>query len=169
MSSRPEPGTPREYETWLRGPDGRSMLRLASWYAGDPELAEEMAQEAAVKVFKAWSDDKMRYLVLNQPGYVSAIVRNCFLDHVRANKARKREVEFDAERHSRATRGPDQDLRFAVLSLDDDERDMIILRYYEDLTTKEAGSRLGLPRWQAYRLHDKALAHLARLLGEEED
>jgi len=36
------------------------------------------------------------------------------------------------------------------------------------LTVKEAGTQLGLSASQAYRLHDKALAHLARLLDEGE-
>jgi len=43
---------------------------------------------------------------------------------------------------------------------------MIILRYYQGLTIKDAGTQLGLSPSQAYRLHDKALAHLTGLLEE---
>ena len=50
-----------------------------------------------------------------------------------------------------------------MLSLEDDEQEMIILRYYHDLAIREAGTQLGLPPSQAYRLHDKALAHAASL------
>jgi DNA-directed RNA polymerase specialized sigma subunit len=55
-----------------------------------------------------------------------------------------------------------------MLSLDDDEQDMIILGYYIGLTIREAGNQLGLSPAQAYRLHEKALARLAGLLDEGE-
>ena len=45
---------------------------------------------------------------------------------------------------------------------------MIILCYYNGRTIKEAGHQLGLPESRAYRLHHKALAHLAGLLDEGE-
>jgi len=45
---------------------------------------------------------------------------------------------------------------------------MIIFRYYSDLTIREAGSQLGLSPSQAYRLHDKVLAHLPEVLDEGE-
>jgi DNA-directed RNA polymerase specialized sigma subunit len=45
---------------------------------------------------------------------------------------------------------------------------MILLRYYNGLTIREAGNQLGLSPAQAYRLHDKALASLAGLLDEGE-
>jgi RNA polymerase sigma factor (sigma-70 family) len=131
-------------------------------YARDPKLAEDIAQEAAVKVFKAWPDDETRDKILTVPGHVRTIVYHCFLDHIKVpSRTNYREAELDIERHDRGDDGIDNDLRMAVLSLDSDEREMIILRYYRGLTTKEAGSQLGLSPSQAYRLHDKALANLS--------
>ncbi len=168
MSSHPDPGEIPDFEIWFRK-HGRKLLRQAYFYTRDPKLAEDIAQEAAAKVLKAWPDDETRDKILTQPAYVRTIVYHCFLDHIKVrSRTNNREVELDAERHDQAGGEIDHDLRRAVLSLDGDERDMIILRYYNGLTTKEAGSQLGLSASQAYRLHDKALAHLAGLLDEGE-
>ena len=168
MSSHPDPGEIANFEIWFRK-HGRKLLRWAYSYTRDPKLAEDIAQEAAAKVFKAWPDDEMRGKILTQPGYVRTIVYHCFLDHIKVrSRTNIREVELDTERHDRSGGKVDHDLRRAVLSLDGNERDMILLRYYNGLTTKEAGIRLGLSESQAYRLHDKALAHLAGLLDEGE-
>jgi len=168
MSSLPDPGAVLDFETWFRQ-SGRLLLRLAYFCTGEEKLAEDIAQEAAIKVFKAWADDKMRELILTGPGYLRTIVVHCFLDHIKVrSRTGLSEVGLDVERHDRAGIENDRSLRIAVLELDGDERDMIILRYYNDLTTKDAGIQLGLSASQAYRLHRKALAHLAGLLAEGE-
>jgi len=168
MSSRPEPRAVPDFETWFRK-HGRRLLRLAYYHTRDPKFAEDIAQEAAAKACKAWPDEETRDKILTQPGYTRAIVYHCFLDHIKVrSRTGNGEVELDVRRHDRAGSGIDYDLRMAVLSLDGDEREMIVLRYYNGLTTKEAGSQLGLSPSQAYRLHDKALAHLAGLLDEGE-
>jgi RNA polymerase sigma factor (sigma-70 family) len=168
MSSRPEPGSVQDFDTWVKRFAGQ-LLWWAYFDTRDPKLAEDIAQEAAVKVFKAWPDEETRGKILTQPGYVHAIVHHCFLDHIKVrSRTSYGEKELEIERHDRADDGVDHDLHMAVLSLDGNERDMIILRYYRGLTIKEAGGQLGLSLSQAYRLHDTALAHLAGLLDEGE-
>jgi len=168
MSSLPEPGPIRDFVTWFRQFAGQ-LLWWAYLYARDPKLAEDIAQEAAVKVFKAWPDDETREKILTCPGYVRTIVCHCFLDYIKVpSRTNHREAELDIERYDRDDGRTDHELRIAVRDLPGDEQDMIILCYYNDLTIKEAGSRLGLSLSQAYRLHDKALAHLAGLLHEGE-
>jgi RNA polymerase sigma factor (sigma-70 family) len=165
MSNLPGSGEEPDFETWFRQFAHR-LIRWAYYYTRDPKLAEDIAQDAAVKAFKAWPDEETRDK-LAHPGYVHAIVCHCFLDHIKVRpRTNYGEVEFDVERHDQPGREGNHDLRIAVLSLQDDERNMIILRYYEDLTTEEAGRLLGLSRSKAYRLHDKALAHLAGQLDE---
>jgi RNA polymerase sigma-70 factor (ECF subfamily) len=168
MSSLPEPGAAPNFETWFRK-SAAQLLRQAYYFTRDPELAEDIAQDAAVKVFKAWPDEETRSKILTQPGYVRAIVYHCFLDYIKVpSRTNHREAELAIERYDRSDREIDHDLRRAVLGLADDERDMILLRYYNGLTIREAGNQLGLSPAQAYRLHDKALASLAGLLDEGE-
>ena len=53
-----------------------------------------------------------------------------------------------------------------VLSLQDDDQDLIVFRSHHHLAVREVVGRLGLSPPQAYWLHDKALAHLAGLANE---
>ena len=111
MSSPPEPGAVPDFETWFRE-HGRRLLRLAYYHTRDPKFAEDIAQEAAAKAYKAWPGEETRDKILTQPGYIRVIVYHCFLDHI---KVRSRtglgEVELDVRRHDRAVSGTDHDLR----------------------------------------------------------
>jgi RNA polymerase sigma factor (sigma-70 family) len=166
--SHPDPGTVPDFEPWFRRSAGE-ILRQAYFCTRDQVFAEDIAQEVAIKAYKAWANEEIRDKILTQPGYVRAMVKNAFLDHIKVpSRTNLGEVELEVERHSGPGTEVNQDLRLAVLSLEDDEFHMIIFRYYHDLTISEAGARLGLSASQAFRLHGKALAHLAGLLKERE-
>jgi len=166
MSSHPGPDKEEDFDAWF-GEAARKILRDAYFVTRNPKLAEDIAQEATLKFFKAWGNEEMRGKILTQPGYVRTTIYHCYLDHVRVpSRTSQREVELDVARHDKSSTEIDRDLRLAVLALGDMERDMIVLHYYHDLTIREAGSQLGLSPSQAYRLHDSALAQLAGLLDE---
>jgi RNA polymerase sigma factor (sigma-70 family) len=159
----------RGFKPWFEETGAGDMQRYALFYTGNEKLAEEIAQDAAIKAYAAWSDPEKRDKILNQPGYVRAIVRHCFFDYIKVpSRTSGREAELDPGRHDWPVSEEHQDLRIAVLSLDDDERDMVYLHYYCDLTIKEAGHQLGLSQSRSYRLHDKALTRLKGLLDEGE-
>jgi len=166
--SHPDPGTVPDFEAWFRR-SGGEILRQAYFCTRDQVLAEDIAQEVAIKAYKAWATEETRDRILTQPGYVRTMIKNAFLDHIKVpSRTNLGEVELDVERHSKPDTEMNQDLRLAVLSLEDDEFRMIIFRYGHDLTITEAGARLGLSASQAFRLHSKARAHLAGLLNEKE-
>jgi RNA polymerase sigma factor FliA len=54
----------------------------------------------------------------------------------------------------------------ALAKLPDMERQVIELRYYEDLTFSEIGARLGVCKPWAFRLHNKAVNRLREALAE---
>jgi len=167
LSSQPEPrNVPEEFVPWFEQ-NGGDLYRKAYFCTGDEKIAADIAQEAATRIYRAWPDEEKRHRIRTQSAYRWAIVRNCFRDYIRArDRARQGEAELHAERYSRAADpGLVQDVRSAVLSLEDGEQDLIILVYYEGLTIGEAGNQLGLPKHKAYRLHAKALADLAGLLS----
>ena len=101
-----------------------------------------------MKIFKAWaSDEDLRGKIIANSGYACRIVTNCYLDHTRVpSRAGRDEVPFDAWRHGRAGTRPDDDLRIAVLSLAENERDVIIFRYYHDLTFAKPAPSSASPR-----------------------
>jgi RNA polymerase sigma factor (sigma-70 family) len=161
------PEVPEDFVPWLTQGGGEEIYRMACFCTRDPKLGEEIAQDAVIKIYKAWPDKEKRDYIRTVPACRWTIVKNCYRDYLRArNRAGKREVELDAERHGRTDTGVDHDIRLAILSLEDDEREMITLVYYERLTIAEAGTQLGLSAPQAYRLHSKARARLARQLEE---
>lgn len=169
MSSPQGTGPPSSFESWFET-SKRWLLEQAKFYVEDEWLAEDMAQEAAIKVFKAWNDETKRGKVLASRGYTCRTVYNCYLDYVKVrSRTNQGEVELDARRHDRSViSGEHDDVRNAVLKLEGDQHLLIVLKYYYGLTLKEAGRQLGLPYPKAYRLHAKALAHLAGLLDEGE-
>src|SRR6202035_1531719 len=101
MSSLPEPGSIRDFVIWFRQ-YARQLLWGAYGYTRDPKLAEDIAQEAAIKVFKAWTDDETREKIRTLPEYVRTIVWHCFHDHDKVrSRTNRKETEFDAVRHDR--------------------------------------------------------------------
>jgi RNA polymerase sigma factor (sigma-70 family) len=166
MSSPPgHRDVPEEFVPWFRQADGE-LYRMAYFCTGDEKLAEEIAQDAATRICKAWRKKEKRDRIRTQTAYCWAIVRNCFRDYIRArDRARQGEAELHAGRYGQADPGLVQDVRFAILSFEDTEQDLIISVWYKGLTIGEAGTQLGLPGHQAYRLHTRALAKLAGLLS----
>lgn len=155
-----------DFTTWFQGSAGM-LFRQAYICTRNIESAEDIAQEAAVRIFKAWTSEDLRCKITANPGYACRVVVNCYIDYARVpSRTRRSEVAFNDERHGKAGYLPDDDLRIAVLSLAEDERDAIIFRYYHGLTFAEAGTQLGISPSQARRLHKKALTNLAGLLDE---
>jgi RNA polymerase sigma factor (sigma-70 family) len=169
MSSPQDPGPTPSFDSWFMT-SKRWLLELAMFYTRDAKHAEDIAQEAAIKVFKAWNDEPKRGKILTSPGYTGRIVRNCYLDYIKGHsRTNQSEVELDPIRHDRSGISEEHDdVRSAVLSLEGDQHLLIILNFYYGLTIKEAGRQLGLSSPKAYRLHAKALAQLAGLLNEGE-
>lgn len=61
-----------------------------------------------------------------------------------------------------------QELRKAMDVLSDDARSLIQGVYFEGMTIKEAGERIGISKAWASRLHARSLQQLARALGEKQ-
>jgi RNA polymerase sigma factor (sigma-70 family) len=156
-----------DMDAWLRDNRDR-LLRYAHFHTWDADLAEDVAQDAAMKIFRSWADDELRRRITTSRGYVFTIVKNSFIDF---RKVRSRTNEFedeltDEEPHEATVPHDDPEsgwaVRAAIRRLDDDERDLLFLTYYEDLKVKEAGQLLGLTEAQAYRLHERAKRNLLR-------
>ncbi len=57
-------------------------------------------------------------------------------------------------------------LRAAIASLPEAERQVVELHYYDDLSFSEIGARLGICKPWAFRLHNKAIERLREALGD---
>jgi RNA polymerase sigma-70 factor (ECF subfamily) len=121
------------------------LLRLAVVLTGDHSLAEELVQEAFVRLHRASAPPA--------PGAVRAYLRRIVINlshghHRHLRVVRRRPVERPPDGVAAeldVVRRDDQRLvAEAVRALPARQRDCIVLRFYEDLTDMEIAETLGL-------------------------
>ena len=120
-------------------------MRIAHRYTNNPSEAEDIAQEALLRAWRRRStlrDDERR------KEWLATIVRNeAFRQHERTRPDPVGEIETQegAEDERIASTVELADLHAALEHLDEDDRQLLRLRYNEDLTQQAIASRLGLP------------------------
>jgi RNA polymerase sigma-70 factor (ECF subfamily) len=147
------------------------LLRYAHGLVGQRETAEDLVQDAFLKLHAHWDD------VSNPRAWLFRSIRNLALNHLRDHK---RETTIDAS-HDWQSDSPDPDqalgrleavgtLQLLVSELDPADRDLITLKYHEKLKYDQISQRTGLSVGNVgYRLHHalKNLADSLRRLGIE--
>ena len=147
------------------------LLRFAYGLVGQRETAEDLVQDAFLKLHAHWDE-------VSQPrAWLFRCVRNLALNHLRDHR-RETELNDDKEWQSDGA-GPEQvlgrleavgTLQLLVAELDPAERDLITLKYREDLKYEQISQRTGLSVGNVgYKLHHtlKRLADSLRSLGVE--
>jgi RNA polymerase sigma-70 factor, ECF subfamily len=117
---------------------------------GDPGLAEELVQETFVRLWQsAGRYDPQRGSV---PGFVFAIARRLAVDLYRRPSSRPFTELDEADRGT--DRDPDDvvdrllvglNVRDALSSLPDGQREVLELLYLQDLTQRQVAERMGVP------------------------
>lgn len=141
------------------------MVRLAAWLLGDQAAAEDVVQEAFVRLQTSSTD-------LDSIESGAAYLRTAVVNLTRS-VGRRRAVanRFRPERMTTAP-GPedylaDEDLAAAVASLPRRQRECVVLRYSEDLTVDQIATALGIgPGSVKTHLH-RGLASLSNRLGPQ--
>jgi RNA polymerase sigma-70 factor (sigma-E family) len=153
--------TPDDFTEWLTG-QRTALLRSATLLTGDPALAEDLVQDAAVKVAARWE----RLRDEHPTAYARRIV---FRDHASWwRRRRETPVGTPADvRFDRAGVGPDTEGRHVVLgalaTLPRGQRAVVVLRYLDDLTEREAAEVLGVSVGTVKSQSHAALARLRNL------
>lgn len=147
------------------------LLRYTYGLVGRREVAEDLVQDAFLKLHLHWAD------VANPRAWLFRAVRNLALNHLRDHR-REQPLDQDADV---AGGGPDPGdslgrlealgtLRLLIAELDPDERALIGLKYEKNLKYEQISRETGLSVGHVgYKLHHtlKRLADSLRRLGIE--
>jgi RNA polymerase sigma-70 factor (ECF subfamily) len=147
------------------------LLRYAYGLVGQRETAEDLVQEAFLKLHAHWDD------VENPRAWLFRAIRNLALNHIRDHK-RETPLDNGHEWHSDSP-DPEQTLgrleavgtlQLLISQLDPDARQLIALKYHENLKYEQISQRTGLSVSNVgYKIHHtlKNLADSLRRLGIE--
>jgi RNA polymerase sigma-70 factor, ECF subfamily len=145
---------PGKDDGWEWGEAHRVCLRLAYRYASNPSEAEDIAQDA---LLRAWR----RRSTLREPDrrnqWLATIVRNeAFRQHARVRPDPTDTIELsEGAEDSRVVAAVElADLHQALKKLSEKDRDLLEMRYQDDLTQGAIARKLGIPEGTVkVRLH----------------
>ncbi len=145
----------------------RSLVKLASMYVDDRGSAEEVVQDAFVKLLSG----NYRIDQGKEASYLRMMVLNGARSALRKRKVRRLHkpdapgLVAAAEESGVASSERDRILT-AVRRLPEKQASVIILRYYLDLSEAEIADTLGMARGSVKSHAHRGLAKLESLLGE---
>ena len=151
--------------------EGRSLVRLARLFVDDRDAAEDVVQEAFLRLARHAGRIEA---IDRAPAYLRSIVLNLARDHNRrglvslrhhATSGREIDVPIDAADH--LVRSEEhQRVLDAVRQLPTRQRDCITLRYFEELSIEGIAATLDLSPNSVKTHLQRAMAALDRKLGE---
>jgi RNA polymerase sigma-70 factor (sigma-E family) len=149
----------------------RSLVRLASLVVGDTGVAEQITQDAFVRLQLHWGG--LRRLD-RAPAYLRSAVLNGARSHLRRRQVSdrhdaRRTVAAAAVTPESAALGQAEQERVvaALRSLPDRQREAVVLRYYLDLPEADISAAMGVARGSVKTHLHRGLAALAQHLREE--
>jgi RNA polymerase sigma-70 factor (sigma-E family) len=151
----------------------RSLVRLASILVDDVTLCEELVQDAFVAVLRrsgGWADPD------RAPAYLRSAVLNGARSHLRKQQVRRRWLRsVDGPGTSPPADGralvdaETQAMLGALRHLPDRQREVLVLRFYLDLSEAEIARTLGISTGSVKTHAHRGLAALATWIDDEED
>ncbi len=139
---------------------GDVLLRMAMLLTSDPDTAEDVYQETLQRLAMKWSR------VDSPRAFCRRVMHNIVIDQARAR--RRRPPELFTSHDSGDPRSADQvtavELRPALLtaldSLTMQQRTIVVLRYFEDLSENEVAGLLGVSPGTVKSTASRAVAQL---------
>jgi RNA polymerase sigma-70 factor (sigma-E family) len=145
------------------------MIRLAAVMLGDRAAAEDVVQDAFCALYR-------RFGSLDQPDRALAYVRSCVLNGCRSEfRSRMRTSRRAASalspdaasaEHDALVSEEHREVLRALRRLPDRQREALVLRFFLDLPEPEIARSMGISQGTVKSTTSRALAALARLLGE---
>lgn len=146
---------PAEFEAFY-GSQWLPSVRVAHAILGSAALAEEMTQEAFIRVHDRWPS-------LSSP---DAFLRVALLNLCRSHLRRRRLERMHDQARERVLAAPELDETWlAIGKLPFRQRAVLALRYYADLPEREIATLLGCRLGTVKSAHSRALERLRRDLS----
>ncbi|NNE94462.1 MAG: SigE family RNA polymerase sigma factor [Acidimicrobiales bacterium] len=152
---------PGLYETHYR-----RLVKLASFYTDDTETAEEVVQDAFVKLLNG------NYRIDSNAGaYLRSMVLNGARSQLRKRKVRRDYVPdvprpVDAAEVGGVAAAASSEIVAALRSLPQKQSAVLVLRYFLDLSEADIAQTLGIARGSVKSHASRGLAKLARTIPE---
>lgn len=143
-----------------------TLVRAAVFLGARPHEAEDLAQTTLVRCYTGWERVNNAE---NRDAYVYRMLLNCLRDVRRTRWWKDRQYDDPAVLERRTPVAGDASERVAVAdavhralgSLTKPNRDVVVLRYFVQLTEKQTAEALGVPAGTVKSRLSRALAHLA--------
>jgi RNA polymerase sigma-70 factor (sigma-E family) len=154
-----------DFEAYVRG-RGPALFRLAFLLVGNPHDAQDLVQDVLGSAGVRWAKIRRADSV---DAYVRRAVCNAAASSYRRRARRPERVGPPPERA--APLGVDLELRDTLLGmlrrLPRGQREVLVLRYYEELTEAETAAALGIAVGTVKSQSSKAAAAMRALLTED--
>lgn len=126
----------------------KRIYRYCRINTGNVQLAEDICQETFLKAWKYLPNFSL-YKGGSFQAYLFRIARNLLIDQSRKKKEialdETEEIEVSSDLEEKASKQvQEQKLQMALLKLNDLERQVVILKYFEELSGAEIAKILGL-------------------------
>ncbi len=150
--------------------DGRALVRLARIFTDDANAAEDLVQEAFIRLYRSLSGIQD---MNKSAAYLRSIVLNLCRDHNRRGLMSLRHLQASADVSS-VDRPDDLVVRTeaqaevidALLDLSARQRECLVLRYYSDMTESEIATTLGISANSVKTHCRRGMESLRDALGE---
>ena len=150
--------------------EGRALVRLARIFTDDTNAAEDLVQEAFIRMYRSMSGihDSSK-----SAAYLRSIVLNLCRDHNRRGLMSLRHLQTSADLAT-VDRPDDLVVRTerqaevidALLGLSVRQRECLVLRYYSDMTESEIATTLGISSNSVKTHCRRGMESLRETLGE---
>ena len=151
LNGQPEAFEPLVERYWA------PLLSYLAGRLGDRGRAEEAVQEAFVRSYLGLRG-------LRKPeaffSWLFGIADRVVMEQQRAQRGRQEMADISSEKPARGAQSHDYDLERAVAGLPEPYRQVILLRYYGDLSCAQVAERLAIPLGTATKRLSRAYAML---------